>query len=336
MNDCCRHFIRGLAWLLPAVLLLAWSGTTTRTLAQPPMRNHTAIERQDLKLVKADRNAGFENLVSIEQTATSRIIKFNGIPAHQVGRFPNRGNPNAISARQHELKVPLAPKQASRFRDGRPYEFGIAVNGVLFDPGAGEFWRGNPRYGWQYEALAGAVPLGLDENYAHVQPTGMYHYHGLPVGLLNKLKISYEQHSPLVGWAADGFPIYALYGYRNTKPATVESGQAREIVKLKSSYRLKQGSRPKDRNNPGGKYDGTFTGDYEYVAGLGDLDEANGRFTITPEFPKGTYAYFLTENWPVVPRSFRGTPDRSFAKGGPGMGRSPQLMRPGSRRPGGR
>ena len=51
-------------------------------------------------------------------------------------------------------------------------DFGIAVNGVPFDPGAAEFYLGDRQSGWQYEALSGAVPLGIDENYAHVQPTG--------------------------------------------------------------------------------------------------------------------------------------------------------------------
>ena len=98
-----------------------------------------------------------------------------------------------------------------------------------------------------------------------------------------------------------------------------------EVKILKSSYRVKSGNRPGgargDRNNPGGKYDGTFIGDYEFVEGHGDLDECNGRFTITPEFPKGTYAYFLTEDWPVIPRLFRGTPHQSFAKGRAGRSR---------------
>ena len=38
---------------------------------------------------------------------------------------------------------------------------------------------------------------------------------------------------------------------------------------------------------------GVFLEDYEYVKGHGDLDEHNGRFAKTPEFPEGTYAYFL-------------------------------------------
>ena len=141
-----------------------------------------------------------------------------------------------------------------------------------------------------------------------------------------------------MGWAADGFPIYTLYGYSNGQDA--KSG----VKKLKSSYRLKKGQRPSGGSNPGGSYDGTFVGDYTYQAGLGDLDDCNGQAAVTPEFPKGTYAYFLTQTWPVIPRCFKGTPDRSFQKqrisrrgGRGGQGRR---VRPGGGRfgppPGGR
>ena len=45
----------------------------------------------------------------------------------------------------------------------------------------------------------------------------------------------------------------------------------------------------------GGQYPlGSFLEDYEYVAGSGDLDEHNGRFCITPDYPSGIYAYFVT------------------------------------------
>jgi hypothetical protein len=120
--------------------------------------------------------------------------------------------------------------------------------------------------------------------------------------LFQSLDTEPDRHSPLVGWAADGFPIYALRGWRN--PQDPASG----VVKLRSGYRLRQGERPAPPGGPGGRFDGAFIQDYEFVAGHGDLDACNGRFGVTPEFPGGTYAYFLTEEWPVIPRAFRGTP----------------------------
>jgi hypothetical protein len=96
--------------------------------------------------------------------------------------------------------------------------------------------------------------------------------------------------------------VYYAFGYKQADDP--KSG----IVKLTTSFQLKKGERPSGRAGPGGRYDGAFIQDYEFVVGTGDLDECNGRFCITPDFPEGTYAYFLTDSWPVIPRGFRGTP----------------------------
>jgi hypothetical protein len=251
--------------------------------------------------VPATRTPPAANQVTITEEGDFRIIRSNDIPAHKVGRFPNPGNPNEISEQQLNLRLPLHPTPNIVSSEMRG-PIGVAVNGVYFDPGTAEVWRGDRSLGWNYEALGGAVRLGLDANYAHVQPGGKYHYHGSPTGYLKGISFSPQKHSPLIGWAIDGFPIYALYGYDDPQDETSV------IKKLKTSYRLKSGSRPRSPEGPGGRYDGAFVQDYEFVKGLGDLDDANGRFTKTPEFPDGTYAYFLTKDWPVIPRRLRGTP----------------------------
>jgi len=97
-----------------------------------------------------------------------------------------------------------------------------------------------------------------------------------------KEKTSGISHSPILGYAYDGNPIYGPYGY---DPAAGGS-----IRKINSSYELvadlTSGNRP-----PG--YDpGYFINDYLYT-GFGDLDEFNGRFCLTPQYPNGTYAYFI-------------------------------------------
>ena len=279
---------------------------------QPPTRRHTAIEKGVLNLVEANQKTRYKNQVSIKAMNFSRVIQVNGIPEHQVGPFPNRGNPHAIKQIRATYRVTLEPKRNKKSTPLGMGNFGVGLNGVLFDPGAAEFWMGNRSSSWRYEALSGAVRLGLDTNHAHVQPDGKYHYHGIPTGLLESLKFEKSKHSPLVGWAADGHPIYAIYGYSDYKDANSE------VKKMRSSYQLKKGFRPgqnrRDVLYPKGRYDGTFVNDYEYVEGSGDLDECNGKFTVTPEFPDGTYAYFLTESWPVIPRSFRGTPNPTFQK----------------------
>lgn len=85
------------------------------------------------------------------------------------------------------------------------------------------------------------------------------------------------------------------------------------ITELTSSYRLRSGVRP---DGPGGPYDGTYTEDFEFVAGHGMLDLANGRHGVTPEYPGGTYYYVLTDTFPFVPRHVVGTIADSFRRSG--------------------
>lgn len=262
-----------------------------------------------------------ENRVSITIDGDRRVIRSNGIPDHPTGRFPNRGNPNRIAAQDYSFSVAAKPVEADQPTRLGMYPFGVAVNGVPFDPAAAEWWQNDRRSGWQYEPLTGGINLGVDGSFAHVQPTGEYHYHGVPTGLIDKLKG--RDKMTLIGWAADGFPIYGPWGVTDPKDA------ASPVKKMRSSYRVKMGSRP---NGPGGKHDGSFVADWEFVAGTGDLDDCHGTIGATPEFPNGIYHYHVTDEFPFIPRQFRGTPHRSFFRGGPG---GPGGAGPGSPPPGG-
>ncbi|MEV0963337.1 YHYH protein [Streptomyces sp. NPDC049910] len=259
-----------------------------------------------------DSTTGTEMDVTV--SGSTRSIRANGLPNHATGDFPNPGNPNTISAQSYAFELPLYGTKAKEFTPlALPQPFGIAINGVPFDPLAAEWYQNNPRSGWTVEAIGPSGTLGLDANNAHVQPTGAYHYHGMPTGLTGVLKST--AHSPLLGWAGDGFPVYARYGY--TDPRDPDSG----ITDLTSSYRLRSGTRG---SGPGGSYDGTYTEDFEFVEGHGLLDQANGRFAVTPEYPDGTYHYVLTTAFPFVPRYFAGTVADSFVKeGGGGQGPRP-------------
>ena len=84
---------------------------------------------------------------------------------------------------------------------------------------------------------------------------------------------------------------------------------------MAASWELRSGVRA---DGPGGVHDGTFREDWEFRAGSGDLDECNGRFGVTPEFPEGSYHYTLTDDYPYIPRCVRGTPDPSFRSRRPG------------------
>jgi len=106
------------------------------------------------------------------------------------------------------------------------------------------------------------------------------------------------QHSPILGWAFDGNPIYGPYAYID--PTDQNSG----IRRLRTSYKLKENVVYDEATNPNpARVDGpllstfpagTFVADYFYDFQSGDLDNYNGRFCKTPEYPDGTYAYFIT------------------------------------------
>ncbi|MDF2367244.1 YHYH protein [Sneathiella sp.] len=270
---------------------------------EAPVVAPTAYE-QLLRALMPDAHA----VATFSVEGNYRIIKGDGYPGYTPGDFPNAHNPNAIRKKNYHLRVALDPKLGP----ARPTErtpFGIALNGVLFDPKTAAYWDNDPSTGWNYEAIGGACQLGLDTSNAHVQPNGAYHYHGLPTGLLDKY--AYQSTPALIGFGADGFPIYGPYGYANADDPS--SG----MIKLKSGYRLKSGTRP---SAPGGPYDGVFTEDWTHDAALGDLDECNGRSGVTKEYPNGTYYYVITDSFPYVPRCWRAAPDPSFftLKGRPG------------------
>lgn len=259
-----------------------------------------------------------KNEVSVAIEGDFRVIKSNGWPDHAPGEFPRRGNPNRLSPQHYTFKVPMKPKAESApvFRGG--WWWGVALNGVPFEPGTAEAWNNDRRSGWSYEAGTGFLNLGLDEHNAHVQPNGSYHYHAMPTGLVEKLGGDGKKML-LIGWAADGYPIYTSWAYSDA--ADPKSA----LRKMKPGYRLKKGARPQQAGGPGGSYDGRFTQDFEYVKEGSDLDECNGRTGVTPEFPGGTYYYCLTAEFPFVPRTWHGTPDSSFSKGDGPPGGGPGL-----------
>lgn len=247
--------------------------------------------------------------VTIAISGDQRIFSSNAIPDHRVGLFGGGAgslNNNAISPIEDTYSIPLTPTLADSptyLLDptaGPRYEFGILLNGVSLDPEAAEPWPHDGLFSfstknWNWNLDAMNINLGLDCNNAHVQPSGKYHYHGAPTLYLESLDLRSDQMT-LIGYAADGFPLY----YQDGSP-------------LSSSFRLKTGERPGDGESaPCGEYTGIYTNDFEYVEGLGDLDECNGRYGATPEYPSGTYYYVLTSTFPFLPRCLKGTPSADF------------------------
>lgn len=243
-------------------------------------------------------------------TETSRVLSANGIPDHSVGTFPSAANPNTISEQNVSASFTLTPTESgfSQELGGPRGVIGYVLNGVKIDAGTAGTCNdtgsncslagmvGN----WSIEALGQtSFDFGDDENHAHVQPDGAYHYHGLPEGFISKLGGS-SSTMTLIAWAADGFPIYARYGYS----AAEDAGSG--LKNMTGSYQLVttvSDSRPSTSTYPLG----TFTQDWVYVAGSGDLDECNGRYGVTPEFPEGIYHYYATDTYPYFQRCVKGS-----------------------------
>ena len=96
------------------------------------------------------------------------------------------------------------------------------------------------------------------------------------------LESNSKYHSPIIGWAYDGIPIYGPFGY--DKP---NGGAVRRML---SGYEaVIKADRPPIKDYPLG----FFVEDHNFT-GLGDLNESNGRFCVTPEYPNGAFVYFST------------------------------------------
>ena len=193
----------------------------------------------------------------------------------------------------------------------------ILLNGVKLDllaaacygvgnekTGCGQSQINNP---WRYDPMSPLNSFGTDKHNAHVQPSGAYHYHGNPMAMFNQDCVG-KQASPVIGFAADGFPIYGSCFTDSTTGV---------VRKATSSYELKAGPRVDDGaytaptvggNVVSANYDGQFRGDWQYTVALGDLDECNG-MTLN-----GQYGYYITDTFPWVMNCFKGTPNSSFGR----------------------
>ena len=134
---------------------------------------------------------------------------------------------------------------------------------------------------WNEDAYVGESQT-FDALMGHPQGAGVYHYHVTPIDLYDDTDAS--NHSPIIGWAADGFPVYGPYAYSDPLDNTsgirrMETGYVQRAISVRTT--LADGS---TASSAGPAVDatypiGTFLEDNEYDDLLGsDLDEHNGRF----------------------------------------------------------
>lgn len=256
-------------------------------------------------------NTDFEGSLEIELSDNKCKFTSNSIPNHNfnddTAHFATKAAEVAVN-----VEITSSPSFATSVTQLDLNDNAIMLNGVKLNIlSAGCYGVGDGNIGcsdldepFRYDPMGTEGGFGVDMHNAHVQPTGLYHYHASPMALFDT---DGNVESPVIGFASDGFPIYGNYFNDN--------GSVRSAT---SSYALKSGSREDVVYNgktysPGGDYDGTYTSDWEYVAGSGDLDECNG-MTVD-----GVYGYYLTDTYPWVLHCYKGTPDSSFGNSvGPG------------------
>ena len=228
-------------------------------------------------------------------------INATGIPSYPIGPWPVM-NPAVATDRNYLVRIPRTPHEQIFAKAPTPLaDIGLWVNGVaIYNAWDAQCWEGDPNPGcnWQQDATVFELD-GQDAANGHPAEVagggmidgfkeGEYHHHFDPTALRNQLGDDGSFHSPILGFAYDGFPIYGPWSSNNPDGTG-------GLVRMESSYRLKLGRPPGPGSPPGGMFPlGSFIQDWAYVAGRGHLDEHNGRFAVTPEYPDGTYAYYLT------------------------------------------
>jgi len=153
----------------------------------------------------------------------------------------------------------------------------VLVNGLpLHNPTDVNTW--NNEGVWHYNK--GKSEAHSDLTYGHAGDDGVLHYYYVDPVILGLEEWDTANHSPIVGWAFDGLPIYGPYGYKDPLDPTSE------IVNIKSPFRLRQGTRIGDL---AGAHSGMFVEDYDLNAAVigaqGYTDAYNTRYGYTPDSP---------------------------------------------------
>ncbi|WP_432410841.1 YHYH protein [Rasiella sp. SM2506] len=276
--------------IILATILTGCKNQNTTALHSHDANSHTH-EQQDYfdSYTLEDALYGTKTVVTVK--GTTRTMETNALPNHKTGTFPNDGNPNTIQPQNVTYALPVNPTYSGEALWVR--EPGVALNGIKFEPQTAEVVLCESGENYRVEAKQDLIDMGLDFNNAHVQPTGAYHYHGTPTSMIE----AFDTGEDLVhvGFAKDGFAMYYSKSgvYTPSFRLYDENREGENCAYDRPGTHLDV---PIQNSDP----DGTFVSDWEYVEGLGNLDECNG--TIID----GTYAYLVTDTYPYIPRCLMG------------------------------
>ena len=254
----------------------------------------------------------FESYVDVEVFDTYCNLSSDNIPNHDFNDSSANFRTN-VAEIDRVFSVKRDPQMAAEISqiNGQAWD-AVMLNGVVVDVRSAGCYKpsesradadGNTEAGcgpndeWMLIPLEYSTKFGADIHNAHVQPDGTYHYHGNPNAMFDDSPSG--DGSPVIGFAADGFPIYGSY---------ILDEQTGNYRKALSGYTVKQGSRgERTDTNPGGDYTGLYEEDWEWTDS-GDLDECNGMDY------KGEYGYYITDSYPYIINCLKGEPDASFNK----------------------
>lgn len=223
------------------------------------------------------------NVQKVQYSNDYVYVSSTCIPGYNIGPWP--GNPNIPVNQNFVFKITRHPQQNTGTPTATPLgHTGIWSNGVsIFNASDAQsynnqdIWHRNA-YFWE--------EVSFDDCLGHPNQDGEYHHHVNPKCLYDETDSS--KHSPIIGYAFDGYPIYGAFGYKN---ADGTGG----VTRMRTSYQTMNYTTRTNGPDVNTQYPmGCFLEDFEFVSGSGDLDEHNGRFCKTPEYPNGTYAYFVT------------------------------------------
>lgn len=341
--------------------LTAYSGQYARVYLTDTDKNNGTSHSTWARGALSQSLPAYAGVREIYSSANWVYVRSSGLGSHVLGPwylnlahsavFPNV--PINTKALYRFPRMP-ATNNVHALTGGGP--IGYFVDGVsMFDSRDAFYWNGagevNGAGSWNRDAWVNES-VTFDTAYAHQPGSGQYHYHANPIALryllgdhvnFNAVTKSYAestnaapQHSPILGWVRDGFPIYGPYGY--AKATNASSGVRRMI----SGYVLRNGQNGADNLTATGRTAipawatrggeiaatgpavsgayplGRYLEDNAYLADLTnfitgqryqqgtdfDLNEWNTRWCVTPEFPSGTWAYFVciaSNGAPVFP-----------------------------------
>lgn len=168
---------------------------------------------------KDSNKDGIPNL-KLSHDADFLIMESQGYPNHPTAVFPNSGNPNSIRVQQFTFRLPLKPRKADVITRLPMGPIGTAINGVVFF---------NPFEMEGMNAVEGYNEVWLDSCCGHPQQSGVYHYHKYPSCVKSPFADDGQQHSPVIGIAWDGYPVYGPYDDGGTMAKDLSGDQALDV-----------------------------------------------------------------------------------------------------------